>query len=79
MLVYTPIPPTHAIALQLMPMDMVGKTQGRVKLQIDWLLDMHKYNKSLMVHLIVFQVSLIENDLDFDVQGHFILYSSAIF
>ena len=35
MLVYTPIPPTRANALQLLQMDNGTISQGRVKLQID--------------------------------------------
>ena len=55
MLVYTPIPPTHANALQLLQMDNGRLSQGHVKLQIDRLLDLCIYNKSLMVHTIVFK------------------------
>ena len=53
MLVYTSIPPTHAFVLQLMPMDIGAKLKS-CKIA-ERLLDMHKYDKSQMVHSIVFK------------------------
>ena len=55
MLVYTPIPPSHADALQLLQIDNGRLCQVRVKMQIDRLLDSSIYNESLMLHTIVFK------------------------
>ena len=55
MLVYAPIPPTHANALQLFELDNGRLRPGPVKFQIDRLLVFSIYNESLMVHTIVFE------------------------